>query len=230
MRAEIKLLAEDLLIRNGYRGTSFGLIAKKLKMTRANIHYHFGNKRMLVEEVLEDYVAATSERLREIWTPSDVALTVKIAQMTEYSRGRYSKYNTPGKNGRPWSLIARMRQDSEYLSPRGRAALQRFGKELNSYIKVAIEAAKARNEFVATMPAEDVALHLVSIANSAGPITQDARSFERLEQLYRSFARIILQAFGEPSVTASRKKYRHVPTVAGIGRRHSPRTVSAQSG
>src|SRR6266508_6004855 len=112
MRERIKLLAEDLLIRNGYRATSFGLIAKRLKITRANIHYHFGNKRALVEEVLEDYVAATSERLREIWTTSDVALTEKIELMTEYSRRRYAKYNRPGKTGRPWSLIARMRQDS----------------------------------------------------------------------------------------------------------------------
>lgn len=204
MRTRIKLLAEDLLIRNGYRGTSFGPIAKRLKMTRANIHYHFGNKRMLVEEVLEDYVVTTSEKLQQIWTAPDIPLTEKIALMTEYSRSRYSKYNTPGKKGRPWSLIARMRQDREFLTPKGRAALHRFGKELNSYITIAIEAAKARSEFVVSMPTEDIALQLVSIANSAGPITQDAGSFERLEQLYQAFARIITLAFGQPQINRIR--------------------------
>jgi TetR/AcrR family transcriptional repressor of nem operon len=227
MREQIKLLAEDLLIRNGYRGTSFGLIAKRLKITRANIHYHFGNKRALVEEVLEDYVASTSERLREIWTASDVALTDKIELMTDYSRRRYVKYNLPGKAGRPWSLIARMRQDSEYLSPRGRATLQRFGKELNSYITIAIEAAKVRNEFVVSTPTRDVALQLVSIANSAGPITQDARSFGRLEELYQSFARIIFQAFGQPRPRSRKGKQ---TTAANPSRRHPGRAAPAQSG
>ena len=196
MRTQIKLLAEELLIRNGYRGMSFGIIATKLKMTRANIHYHYGNKRTLVEEVIEDYVRTTLEGLRGIWAAADMSLVEKIAMMTQHSRHRYMKFNPPGKKGRPWSLIARMRQDSEFLTPKGRAALQWFGKELNSYITLAIETAKTKGEFVETMPTEDVALQLVSIANSAAPITQDAGDFERLEQLYSGFTRIITVAFG----------------------------------
>lgn len=196
MRTQIKVLAEELLIRNGYRGTSFGIIATKLKMTRANIHYHFGNKRSLVEEIIDDYVRTTLESLRGIWAAADISLTDKISMMTEHSRHRYLKYNPPGKQGRPWSLIARMRQDSEFLTPKGRASLQRFGRELSSYITIAIETAKAKGEFVETMPTEDVALQLVSIANSAAPITQDAGDFERLEELYAGFTRIISVAFG----------------------------------
>ena len=45
-------------------------------------------------------------------------------------------------------------------------------------------------------PVDDVALQLVSIANSAGPITQDAGDFDRLEQLYAAFTRILIGAFG----------------------------------
>jgi AcrR family transcriptional regulator len=195
LRDQIKSVAQDLLIRNGYRGTSFGLIAGKLNMTRANIHYHFGNKRLLVEEVLQDYVDATSEKLREIWTAPDIALLDKIELMMEFSRKRHAKFNPPGKHGRPWSLIARMRQDSEFLTPKGRAALQRFGQDLTANISIAIESAKDKKEFDPSMPTDEVALQLVSIANSAGPITQDAGSFERLEQLYRGFARIISLAF-----------------------------------
>ena len=77
-----------------------------------------------------------------------------------------------------------------------RGQTQRFGKELYACIVGAIEDAKARREFVAWMPVEDVALQLVSIANSAGPITQDAGDFDRLEQLYAAFTRIITHAFG----------------------------------
>ena len=196
MRARIKSLALDLLIQHGYRGVTFGDMAETLGTTRANIHYHFGNKQKLVEEVLEDYVEATLAALRELWTTPGLPLARKIETMVEYSRKRHAKYNPPGKQGRAWSLIARMRQDSDALTPKGRAALQRFGKELHGCIVRAIEDAKARGEFAAWMPVEDVALQLVSIANSAGPITQDAGDFDRLEQLYAAFTRIMTHAFG----------------------------------
>jgi AcrR family transcriptional regulator len=186
-------------------------MAQALGTTRANIHYHFGNKRNLVEEVLKDYVEATLAALKAVWTTPGLTLARKIEAMVELSRKRYAKYNPPGKRGRPWSLIARMRQDSDALTPKGRAALQRFGKELYDCIALAIEDAKARNEFVAWMPVEDVALQLMSIANSAGPITQDAGDFDRLEQLYAAFTRIMAHAFGQDAaarggVSARRKR------------------------
>jgi len=195
MRDRIKALALDLLVQHGYRGVSFGDLAKALDTTRANIHYHFGTKQALVEEVLDDYIRDTTNVLTEIWKAPDTAFADKIAAMVEYSRQRYLRYNSRGRKGRPWSLIARMRQDSDLLTAKSHAALRQFGKDLNEAITAALEAAK-ETEFVASMPTEDVALHLVSIANSASPITQDAGNFERLEQLYAAFTRIIVQAFG----------------------------------
>ncbi len=146
--------------------------------------------------MLEDYVNVTSAQLHAIWTKSDVPLFEKINSTVEYSRKRYLKFNPRGHAGHPWSLISRMRQDSDALTPLGRAALQRFGKNLFGSIVFAIEGAKDRGEFDASMPTDDVALQLVSIANSAGPITQDAGNFDRLEQLYLAFARIITHAYG----------------------------------
>ena len=63
------------------------------------------------------------------------------------------------------------------------------------------------------MPVQDVALQLVSIANSAGAITHDAGNFERLEQLYSSFARIITLAFGQEKAVMRRAR-RPAPAVA----------------
>jgi hypothetical protein len=45
-------------------------------------------------------------------------------------------------------------------------------------------------------PRDDIALQLVAIADSAGPITQDGGDFSRLEQLYRSVNRIVHHAYG----------------------------------
>ena len=196
MREQVKVVALDLLIRHGYHAVTFADLAKPLKTTRANIHYHFGTKQALVEEVLDDYIEVTLQQLRDVWASPDVALVDKIQRTAEHSRRRYLNYNPTGRTGRPWSLITRLRQDAEALTPKCRAALRLYGSDLNAIILSAIEAAKAKGEFAASMPVHDVALHLVSIANSGGPITQDARSFERLGNLYSSFVRIITLAFG----------------------------------
>ncbi len=198
LRTRIKSLALDLLIQHGYRGVSFGDITSVLSTTRANIHYHFGSKQKLVEEVLEDYVEDTLADLQEILGQADVPLLQKIENIVEISRRRHLKYNPPGRSGRPWSLIARMRQDSDALTSKGKAALRRFARRLEASITAAIEEAKRRGEFSESMPVTDITLQLVSIANSAGPITQDAGNFDRLEQLYMAFARIIQHAYGTP--------------------------------
>jgi TetR/AcrR family transcriptional regulator, transcriptional repressor for nem operon len=198
MRPQIKALARDLLIQRGYRGVSFGAIASALDTTRANIHYHFGNKHKLVEEVLDDYVEETLAGLKGAFDRADLPLTGKIAEIVEISRRRHRKYNPAGTGSAPWSLIARMRQDSDALTLKGRAALKRFSDQLNASITAAIRDARDRGEFVETMPVEDVALQLVAIANSAGPITQDAGDFDRLEQLYFGFGRIVQHAYGNP--------------------------------
>jgi TetR/AcrR family transcriptional regulator, transcriptional repressor for nem operon len=45
-------------------------------------------------------------------------------------------------------------------------------------------------------PIGNVVVQIVAIVNSAGPITQDAESFDRLDQLYRAFLNTTLAAYG----------------------------------
>ena len=196
MRERIRALALDLLIQFGYRGMSFGDLATALNTTRANIHYHFGNKQSLVEDVIVAYVADTLAETAAVFNAPNATFVEKIERVVAYSRRRYEHYNAPGAEGRPWSLIARMRQDSTFLTPKGQDALQGFADALHAVILAAVVKAQDEGEFAAGMPAEDVALQLFSIANSASPITQDAGSFDRLEQLYMGFTRIVVQAFG----------------------------------
>ena len=210
MRPQIKALSRDLLIQRGYRGVSFGDIASALKTTRANIHYHFGNKHKLVEEVLEDYVEETLAGLKGAFGRADLPLTGKIVEIVEISRHRHRRYNPTGIGTAPWSLIARMRQDGDALTPKGRAALKRFAEELNASVTAAIRAARDGGEFIESMPVEDVALQLVSIANSAGPITQDAGDFDRLEQLYLAFGRIVQHAYGSGKPSGRRGTHQDV--------------------
>lgn len=197
MRDRIRALALDLLIQFGYRGMSFGDLASALNTTRANIHYHFGNKQSLVEDVIVAYVADTLAQTAAVFNAPHATFIEKIERIVGYSRQKYEHYNAPGAEGRPWSLIARMRQDSTFLTPKGQEALQGFADALHAVILAAVVKARDAGEFAEDMPVEDVALQLFSIANSASPITQDAGSFDRLEQLYMGFTRIVVQAFGD---------------------------------
>src|SRR5262245_48194330 len=96
IRQAIKDVALELLVRNGYRGASFGDIAEELGITRANIHYHFGGKQALVEEVLEDYVQVTLGALRQVWSSENSSLGAKIEMMIGVSRKRFHHFNAAG--------------------------------------------------------------------------------------------------------------------------------------
>ena len=116
--------------------------------------------------------------------------------MMESNRQRYLRYNPTGATGHPWSLIGRMRLERDVIGTRAGQALTDFGVVLERLVVEAIERAVAKGELSAEIPTSDITLQLVSIANSAGPITQDGGSFDRLEQLYLSFGRVILHAYG----------------------------------
>jgi TetR/AcrR family transcriptional repressor of nem operon len=59
-----------------------------------------------------------------------------------------------------------------------------------------VQMAIRKNEITPEAPVKEITLQLVAIANSADPITQDAGSFARLEELYLAFARIVSHAYG----------------------------------
>ncbi|HEX7076744.1 MAG TPA: TetR/AcrR family transcriptional regulator [Hyphomicrobiaceae bacterium] len=195
MKERIKEIAVELLVRDGYQGFRFRDLADRLGITRANIHYYYGSKLNLAEEVIVDYVRATLAAWEENWR-SDKTFEQKIRGMMESNRQRYLRFNPTGTTGHPWSLIGRMRMERDVIGPEARAALVEFGVVLEDLVVKAIEKAIQEGELSPEIPIRDIALQLVAIANSAGPITQDGGSFDRLEQLYLSFARIVDHAYG----------------------------------
>ena len=195
MKERIKEVAIELLVRHGYQGFRFRDLAERLGTTRANIHYYYGSKLNLAEEVIVDYVRETLASWRENWS-SNKSFEQKIAGMMEANRRRYLRFNPTEATANPWSLIGRMRMERDVIGPNARAALVEFGVVLENMIVSAIESAIKRGELTPEIPIRDVALQLVAIADSAGPITQDGGSFERLEKLYLSFARIVNHAYG----------------------------------
>ncbi len=206
--------AANLLHRNGWQpGRTWGYevslpqgrkfpagsmsVAKwqALGVTRANIHHHYGNKLNLCEEVIVEYVDRTLEAWTANWT-GDSTLFEKVEGMMESNRKRYLQFNPTGRTAHPWSLIGRMRLESNVIGPRAREALANFASELNRLVIAGVEQAVVNGELSADAPRADIALQLVAIADSAGWITQDGGDFSRLEQLYRSVIRIVDNAYG----------------------------------
>jgi AcrR family transcriptional regulator len=184
-RTVLKKLALELLIRNGYRGMSFGEIAERGGTTRANLHYHFGSKARLIDEVLADYVDETLRQLRAIWMPSDTLLSVKVAAMLDYSRARYRSFNPSSHTANPWSLISRLRQDEDMLTAAGRANLRRFTAEISRlFLSAAKNAARSR-EIRGRATPQAIATLLVAIADNAAPITM-AGGLASLEAAYQA--------------------------------------------
>jgi TetR/AcrR family transcriptional regulator, transcriptional repressor for nem operon len=196
MRDRIKVVATELLIMHGVRGLRFSEIATRLGITRANIHHHFGTKKNLVEEVIEDYVQDTLEQVRAIWTEPDRSYQDKTRRMMAFNRRRYARYNPGTKAGRPWSLISRMRLEIDQLGAVPRKTLRAFTTAIEACIYEAVEAAQTKGELTADAPVKDIAIQLIAIVDSAGSITQDCGSFERLERLYMAHISIISHAYG----------------------------------
>lgn len=195
-REKILSVATELLIRNGFGGFRFSDVAERLNITRANIHYHFGNKENLAEEVVVRYVDVTLERFGHICLDRASTLDTKIHEMAESNRARYLTYNPTENTGNAWSLIARMRLERDMIGPRARRAIEKFSAGLDRYVRQALEISIDRGELKPDAPVNDLALLIAAIANSADPITRDASSFDRLAELYGGFSRIATHAYG----------------------------------
>jgi TetR/AcrR family transcriptional regulator, transcriptional repressor for nem operon len=216
IREHIKRTAIELLIRHGYAGFRFADIAKRLGVTRANIHYHFGTKEKLVEQAVDAYLSSTLDRFRPIWRDPALSFEGKVRATMEFNRERYLRFNRRADRGKPWSLIARMRIERDMLSRTADASLTAFAEEIDGLIVDAVEAGKRRGELDASAPVQDIAVQLSCIINSAGSITRDAGGFAALEQLYTAFARIIDHAYGRQE------------RAAGAAPRETPTTAAAE--
>jgi AcrR family transcriptional regulator len=195
MRETIKKVATELLIKHGYHNTSFRDIAERVGITTTNIHYHFGSKQQLVEEVVKDYVADATQRHQSIWLAPDDTLAGKLRGVIAYNHERYKRFNRGKTSGRPWSLIGRLRLDSEDLSPAARESLAGFGTSVHEAIDKAFAMACESGELRRDAPRDDLAMLVVNLVNSSSVFTQDAGSFDRLEQFFFAFERVMLNIY-----------------------------------
>lgn len=195
-REKIKAVATKLLIMHGVRGFSYADIAGRLNITTTNIHHHFGKKERLVDEVVREYVADASFRHKEIWTDSSLSLSEKIQGFIAFNFERYSRFNRGKREGRPWSLIGRLRLDSESLSAQSVRALASFGSDLQEFIQIAVTQARDEGELRSDAPVKDIALLLANMVNSTAIFTQVSGNFAVVHDCFDSATRVIFSGYG----------------------------------
>jgi len=204
MREKIKQVATELLISRGFNGTSFGDIATRLGVTTTNIHYHFGNKQGLVDEVVADYVAQARSRHLRIWLDQTTTLQEKLQKVVDYNFERYRRFNKGDQGAQSWSLIGRLRLESDVLSDNARENLASFTSSIHEGIRLAVDTAWHNGELRDDTPREDLAFLLINIVNSSSVFTQGTGGFDKLKLFFDAFSRVMLSAYA-PEPKARRR-------------------------
>jgi TetR/AcrR family transcriptional regulator, transcriptional repressor for nem operon len=203
LQNEIKKATNDLLISKGYAGLRYADIAEQLHVTRANIHYHFGNKQALCEIVIIEEIDRGIEIYRDILLRNNASIRDKITAISKLNKDRYLAYNPTGKTNFPWALIPRMRFERDLLTPKCNSAISLFRIKLEEHLGVALRIAIEKGELEHTTPIRDFSLLFVAIVNGSDATTRDTRSFKRVEELFDIYVNILEDAHGVATLTSS---------------------------
>ena len=90
---------------------SFGDIAAIIGTTRANIHHHFGSKRLLMDELVEDISANAQARIERHWTAGETSLSDRLQLQLDDLRRFYERFNPARSDRNVWSPLSRLRHD-----------------------------------------------------------------------------------------------------------------------
>lgn len=194
MKDDIRQLAVRLFTLNGYRGVSFGDLTEVLSTTRANIHYHYGSKNGLAEDVLDTTAREVIETYRSIWINPKSSLKGKLSASYDFNASRYALYNSGGE-GKIWSLIVRFRMERDVITPVMIEKLNEVTLQNEISIGVGVRQAIESGELAEDAPEKDIACLISGVVHFAPLISQAPHNLARLKQTYESLSRMIDKAY-----------------------------------
>ncbi|SFR47988.1 transcriptional regulator, TetR family [Marinobacter daqiaonensis] len=194
-RARVLEVARRLFITRGIDAVSYGDIAKEVGSTRANLHYHFGNKSELVKEVFAETFQEVRASLEAIWLKPGLSLDERIDLLFEDARTRFEEFNQPGDELTPWSLSSRARFDFSAVDTEVVEGIGEMSRYFEECVTHAVRLAIGAGEFRADTPVKDVVLMITPLWYFGSPITQFS-GIKRLKNHYEAAKRIIRAAYG----------------------------------
>jgi AcrR family transcriptional regulator len=198
MRDQIRSLAQELYMRGGFEGFSFGDIAAALCITRANIHYHFGSKRQLMAEMIVGFVDDALTRIARHWTSPGQGFAERLRAQCNDLRTFHRHFNPEPGQRNVWSPISRLRLDLPVLGVLAIDALDQVNHGYDRCLRQAVAEAIAAGELRQDAPVDDIVRLLRTTIMSCGPMTQDHGSFAEVEALFTTIGRTISTAWGTP--------------------------------
>lgn len=196
VRREVKTLATEMFIRHGYNGVTFLDLSKELGINHSLIHYHFGTKAKLAEEVLQDFSETGIRENTAIWGDREATLFDKFIAARDRMYRRFLLFNPTGKMQHPTGLVSRFSMDAESLTPVLRDMVRTTQESLDTCIEDAVRIAIDRGELVPETPVLLIVLQISSILFVAGPTARYGWEFNRLDDHFRGTLITLMRAFG----------------------------------
>lgn len=195
MKAQIKKAARDLFIQRGINEVSYGDIAEVVNTTRANLHYHFGNKQALVEEVFQETFDAVEAQFKEIWVTPGLTLDERIALTAEDCRQRFYEFNDNDRGRCPWSLSARARYENLQISEEAQRGISQMSRQFEEYLTHAVKLAIGNGELRPDTPVRNVVMLLTPLWYYGSLLTQHS-GLKKLLDHYQAVRETIHAAYG----------------------------------
>lgn len=194
-RERIRAIAEDFYVLRGHDGFSFGHIADAVGTTRANIHHHFRDKRLLMIELVDKFVADACARIAAIWTHPDRSFSERLAVQLDDLRRFYRRFNPQPGDRNVWSPMSRLRLDLPVLGDIASDALAKVDRAYDDSLRWAVAQAVRAGQLSPETPVDDVARVLRVSLLSCAPMTQDSGDFKEVEKFFATIERMILAAW-----------------------------------
>ena len=196
IRQRIKTRATEMFIRHGYNGVTFLDLSKELGINHSLVHYHFGTKAKLAEEVLRDFAESGIRENQAIWGSRDHTLFQKFVQARDRMYRRFVLFNPDGTMQHPTGLVSRFSMDAETISPELRKLVVGTQDELDRCVSGAVQIAIEHGELRADAPAHIIMLQISSILFVAGPTARYGWEFTRLDDHFRGALETLMLAYG----------------------------------
>ena len=219
IRERIKSRATEMFIRHGYNGVTFLDLSKELGINHSLVHYHFGTKAKLAEEVLRDFAERGIRENRLIWGDPNRTLLDKFVKARDRMYRRFVLFNPGGTMQHPTGLVSRFSFDAESISPELRTLVRATHDALDACIADAVRIAVDRGELRSDTPQHLVMLQISSILFVAGPTARYGWEFTRLDDHFRGALETLYLAYGTektppapwPKVKRTRRKATPAP-------------------
>lgn len=194
-RARIREEARKLFVSYGIKAVTYGDIAARVGTTRANVHYHYGNKSALVKAVFDETFEQVDIALREVWTTPGLTLDQRLERAQEDARVRFHEFNDDADGRRPWSLSGRARLENQQVEKEVIDGIVAMSRQFEAYVRQAIEQAKASGELRPDAPVREIMLLITPLWHYGSPITQFS-GMTKLEEHYTATRNVIANAYG----------------------------------